>query len=105
VLKEDRECVMRALHRVKWKRRPSHTKEIKDSIHLENYLELARRLRASGYLEPILFVSTNKKDFWAADKPDPHPDLAEELADAGLEFIGELPIALRRLGIIGALAV
>jgi hypothetical protein len=103
LLREDRECVLRALHRVKWKRRPSHKHEIKDSIHLEHYLEISRRLRTSGYGELVVFVSTNSSDFWEdKNRPTPHPDLIGELEDAGLEFFGRLPLALRRLGILGA---
>ena len=45
---------MRAIDRVKQKRRPSHKKEIKDSIHLEHYLEISRQLHAAGYTQPAL---------------------------------------------------
>ena len=70
VLDEDNRCVMRAIDRVKHRRRPSHKKEIKDSMHLEHYLEISRQLHAAGYTQPALFVSTNSSDFWA-DKTTP----------------------------------
>jgi hypothetical protein len=104
VLREDVDCVMRALGRVKAKARPSHNKQIKDSIHLEHYLELSRQLRDAGHREERIFVSTNSSDFWA-DKNNaehPHPDLAHDRNAASLLFLGRLPLALRRLGILGS---
>jgi hypothetical protein len=77
ILKEDNTCVMRAVQRVKRRKRPSHKKEIKDSIHLEHYLELSRQLHVVGYTQPTIFVSSNSSDFWA-DKntpSQPHADL------------------------------
>src|SRR5262249_31998108 len=88
--------------RVKLKKRPSHKKEIKDSIHLEHYLELARQLRDSGYAQPTIFVSTNSSDFWQ-DKNTPsqaHPHLRAELTAANLRFFGRLDFALRLLGLL-----
>ena len=106
VLKEDDACVSRALGRVKSKRRPSHTKEVKDSIHFEHYLDLSRQLHAAGYGEPRMFVSTNSTDFWT-DKStsSPHPELVPDLIAAHLTFFGGLPVALRQLGILPAAAV
>jgi hypothetical protein len=102
VLDEDNPCVMRALDRVKQKRRPSHKKEVKDSIHLEHYLEMSRQLHASGFTRPTFFVSTNAADFWT-DKNTPaypHVDLRAELAAVNLTFYGRLEFALRHLQII-----
>jgi hypothetical protein len=102
VLDDDNGCVMRAIDRLKQKRRPSHRKEIKDSIHLEHYLEISRQLHAAGYTQPAVFVSTNSSDFWA-DKNTPsapHTDLEAELAAAHLTFYGKIEFALRHLAII-----
>jgi hypothetical protein len=49
VLDRDPVCVDRALGRVLSKARPSQDGRIKDSIHLEHYLELSRQLRHAGY--------------------------------------------------------
>jgi hypothetical protein len=91
ILEKDGLCVERALERLMAKRRPSHSKELKDSIHLEHYLELCRQLRQAGFPDRCLFVSANKSDFWQ-DKTNPkiHPDLENELKDVGLEFFGKL---------------
>ena len=104
VLKEDAECVMRALQRVKRKKRPSHERTIKESIHLENYLTLSRRPRETGYKEPVMFVSSNSSDYWQdRGKPErAHDDLVEDLSGANLDFFGNLPLALRNIGFLGA---
>src|SRR5438128_1440085 len=47
-LDRDPPCVQRALDRVLARRRPSHNGQVKDSIHLEHYLELSRLLHAGG---------------------------------------------------------
>jgi len=88
VLKEDGDCVARAVHRVKWKKRPSHKREIKDSIHLEHYLRLSHALQIGGHARPRVLVSTNSSDFWEnANTPArAHPDLIPDLASAGLAF-------------------
>lgn len=100
VLDRDDACVDRALDRVHNKLRPSHAGMVKDSIHLEHYLELCRQLHASGFLGRRVFVSANKADFWEAKhKSDIHPDLAPQLAAVGLEFFGTLEAALGSLGI------
>jgi hypothetical protein len=106
VLREDAACITRALQRVKRKKRPSHQRQIKDSIHLEAFLELSRQLRGEGYGQPVVFVSTNSSDFWE-DKNTPervHAELVDDLAAADLIFFGRLAIALRHLGLFGPIA-
>jgi len=102
VLMENTDCVMRAVHRVKLKKRPSHNKEIKDSIHLEHYLELSRQLHAGNLGRPVLFTSTNSSDFWQdKNTPEhPHVELADDFGAAHLHFFGRLPLALSHLGLI-----
>jgi hypothetical protein len=100
VLIKDDLCVERALERLMEKRRPSHSKEIKDSIHLEHYLEFCRQLRQANFAPRCVFVSANKSDFWK-DKETPiiHPDLDDDLQSVGLEFYGRLEAAVGQLGI------
>jgi hypothetical protein len=102
VLDEDQNCLMRAFDRVKQKQRPSHKKEIKDSVHLEHYQELARQLNAAAFAQPVIFVSTNGADFWPdTNTPQyPHVDLRAELKTVALIFYGRLEYALRHLQII-----
>jgi PIN domain len=102
VLDEDQNCLMRAFDRVKQKQRPSHKKEIKDSVHLEHYQELARQLNAAAFAQPVIFVSTNGADFWPdTNTPQyPHVDLRADLKTVALIFYGRLEYALRHLQII-----
>ncbi len=100
VLERDGACIDRALGRLMDQQRPSHKNQIKDSIHLEHYLDLARQLKALNYGKSCLFVSGNKADFWAeSGKPRIHPDLESDLQAAGLTFFARLEEAVRRLGI------
>jgi hypothetical protein len=101
-LDEDPECIRRALDRVKTKTRPSQGRAINDSIHLEHFLEVSRRLAAQGYAEPRVFVSSNTSDFSHEKKADdPHPELVDDLATAGLEFFPSLGPALHHIGLFG----
>jgi hypothetical protein len=88
-----------AVQRVMAKRRPSHDGHLKDSIHFEHYLELARELRAAGFAEEYVFVSGNRRDFWNGQQPSIHPDLAPEIADPAVRigFFGSIEAALGHL--------
>jgi PIN domain-containing protein len=90
-----------ALARVMGKHRPSHDGHIKDSINFEHYLELARRLRAGGFTEEVIFVSKNRKDYWNGENPHIHPDLHPQINDPAvqLRFFGSVVAALGFLGI------
>ena len=64
-------------------------------LNLEQSLELARLLRVGGFAKPVVFVSSNTRDF--ADPTSfakPHPDLVTELAAAGLEYASSLQVAI-----------
>lgn len=86
----------RALQRVMDKHRPSHDGHVKDSINFEHYLEFARQLRAGGFVEPVLFVSKNRKDFWNGENPRIHPFLEPQINDVTVQitFFGNLTAAL-----------
>jgi hypothetical protein len=99
VLDSDPPCVQRALDRVLAKRRPAHDGRVKDSIHLEHYLELSRLLHAGGFAERRVFVSGNRSDFWDGPLPRIHASIAPDLAAVGLEFFGDLRSAVGSLRI------
>jgi hypothetical protein len=88
-----------AVQRVMAKRRPSHDGHLKDSVHFEHYLELARQLRVAGFAEECVFVSKNRKDFWNGQQPSIHPDLAPEIADPAvrINFFGSIEAAIGHL--------
>jgi len=100
VLDREAVCVDRALGRVLAKARPSQDGRIKDSIHLEHYLELSRQLHNAGYSQRRVFVSGNASDFCENSAPSRiHSMLEPELAAVGLEFFKDLRSAVRSLGI------
>jgi len=84
VLARDRVCLDRAVARLIAKRRPSHRKEMKDSMNLEQCLELTAQLRAVGFTRSLVFVSSNTNDF--AEGSRLHPDLKDDFDAGSLEY-------------------
>jgi hypothetical protein len=104
VLARDRACLDRAVVRLIEKRRPSHTKEMKDSMNLEQCLELTAQLHRTGYGHPRVFVSSNTNDFAdSATSSRLHPDLQAEFAAASLEYFSSLRAAVGSLRARGQL--
>jgi hypothetical protein len=97
VLERDQACVDRALHRLINKIRPSHRKEVKDSMNLEQCLELSRRPQAAGFTRSRVWVSSNTNDFAQPNSSHVHADLQGDFAAAGLKFFTSLRAALGRL--------
>ena len=98
VLDRDPACLERTIARLVGKRRPSHKKEVKDSMNLEQYLEVSRRL--SGLSPPVarVFVSSNTNDFATAPtSTDLHPELQADFSSASLEYFTSLRRAVRLL--------
>ncbi len=98
VLARDPGCLDRAVARLVNKRRPSHKKEMKDSMNLEQSLELCRALTAAGFTRGKVFVSSNVNDFaGGASNPSLHTDLRNEFAAVGLDYFTSLEAAIREL--------
>jgi hypothetical protein len=98
VLERDQECLDRAVTRLIKKTRPSHKKEMKDSMNLEQCLELSRRLQSRGFPRSRVWVSSNTKDF--AQEPTSsqlHADLQGDFTAAGLKYFTSLRAALGHL--------
>ncbi len=91
--------VQRAVDRVYSQTPPSLNGNVKDSIHLEHYLEFARQLRAMGFADRCLFVSGNKKDFWDSSNAKLHPSLVPELDDVAVQ-LGFFPSLQAALGFL-----
>jgi hypothetical protein len=98
-LEREQTCVNAAVQRVLDKRRPSHKREVKDSIHLEHCLDLARRIRLEGFAEQIIFASANKNDYGPAVAQQPHPDLQFDFAAVNMTYFDSLGDAIVHLGI------
>jgi hypothetical protein len=97
VLERDQACVDRALHRLIDKIRPSHRKEVKDSMNLEQCLELSRRLQTAGFPRSRVWISSNTNDFAQPNSSQVHADLQADFAAAGLQYFTSLRAALGRL--------
>lgn len=71
----------------------------KDCVIIETYLDLARRLREDGHITPIVFASSNTKDY--CDIPGAHlkADLAAEFAGLKMEFAPNFGAAKHILGL------
>ncbi len=66
--------------------------EYKDCFILEQYIDLAKKLKAEGFSKTIVFVSSNHMDF---GKPfDTREDLHVEFSDAGIQYVGDLQSAI-----------
>jgi len=98
-LEREQACVNAAVQRVFDRTRPSHKREVKDSIHLEHCLELARRVRVNGFVEEIIFASANKNDYGPAVAQQPHADLQPDFAAVQMSYYDSLGAAIAHLGI------
>jgi len=98
-LEREQVCVNAAVQRVFDKRRPSHKREIKDSIHLEHCLELARKIRREGFAEKIVFASANKNDYGPMVAQQPHPDFQVDFTAVNMTYFDSLGNAIAHLGI------
>ena len=91
VLDRDLPCLLRAVERVVAKRRPSHRKELKDSMNLEQTLELCRQLAiGDSYEHSLCFVSSNTRDFADKDGSRIHADLKAEFDAVSLKYFTSL---------------
>jgi len=97
VLEREQICLDRAVHRLIHKQRPSQSKEMKDSMNLEQCLELSRLLESIAFPKSRVWVSSNIRDFAAPNSTQLHPDLAGDFANAGLKYFASLRAALGHL--------
>ena len=67
----------------------------------ENVDWAARRLRAGGFADKIVFVSKNRKDYWNGTNPVIHPELLAQIDDPAvkIKFSGSIEAALGYLNI------
>lgn len=98
VLDRDPTSLSRAVARLIAKRRPSHKKEIKDSMNLEQGLELCSQMRNGGFTHAAAFISSNTNDYASAPTSSQlHDDLRGEFAAVSLEYFTSLRAAVGSL--------
>jgi hypothetical protein len=81
-------AMSRAVDRIIAPRLPARKKGTgaKDSVIVEHAIELTTRLRAAGFTQPCVFVSSNTSDFAAPSSTAVHPDLATAFSAAQLDY-------------------
>lgn len=73
--------------------------QAKDCIVLESYLQLAREARQSGVAEPIVFFTTNTRDYSdGTNKGAAHPTLVDEFAALDVRYAVNFGMAEHLLG-------
>lgn len=71
---------------------------LKDCMIVETYLEAARSLREAGLERPIVFVSSNTKEF-RPDSAGPPAELAADFGAVGIIYEPNLSAAMHALGL------
>ena len=85
----------RAFDRVNLARTPARKGKdsIKDCVILETYLECIRELRENGLTTPVVFVSSNKKDYAKTAGASVRSDIKAEFTKLGLEYAPNMAAA------------
>jgi hypothetical protein len=78
----------RALRRVNEPRTPARRgkESMKDCVIVETYIEAASQLRAAGMTAPMVFASSNTKEYFAPNTRHLQEDIAVDLAEVGIEY-------------------
>jgi hypothetical protein len=66
---------------------------------VEEFLELCRRLRAGGFAQPLVLLTSNPHDFCHGTRRTLHPELEAEFTAVNLLFCMNWPQATRLLTI------
>ena len=95
------EIAGRAFLRVNTGRTPADKgkQSMKDCVVIETYLDAARQLRSAGHKAPIVFVSSNTKDYAVTTGSLLKPDLAAEFAALSMSYAPNLAAAKFQLGL------
>lgn len=90
----------RAFRRVNEPRTPARRgkESMKDCVIVEAYIEAASQLRAAGMIAPMVFASSNTKEYFAPNTRHLQGDIAADLAVVGLEYVPNWGAAKHSLG-------
>ncbi len=91
----------RALARVNAPRTPARKGKdsIKDCVIVEAYLESARQLRVAGLSAPIVFASSNTKEYYAPSSTHVPADFAADIAVVSMSYAPNFGAAKFMLGL------
>ncbi len=95
VVEDDADSKVRAIDRVGRGIAPaSRAKQsAKDCLIVETYLQVARGLRAAGFTEKIVLLTTNTSDFTTGSPSQPHADLIPDFAAVGMSLATDFLMA------------
>lgn len=101
LVQQKMEIAGRALVRVNQGRTPADKgkQAMKDCVVIETYLDAVRELRATGLTAPIVFASSNTKDYAQATGTALKSDLAKEFAGLNMAYAPNLAAAKHMLGL------
>lgn len=90
----------RAFRRVNEPRTPARRgkESMKDCVIVEAYIEAASQLRAAGMTAPIVFASSNTKEYFAPNTRHLQADIAADLAAVCIEYAPNWGAAKHSLG-------
>lgn len=72
---------------------------MKDCVIVEAYIETASQLRASGMTSPMVFASSNIKEYFAPSTRHLQEDIADDFAAVGIEYAPNWGAAKHSLGL------
>lgn len=72
---------------------------MKDCVIVEAYIEAASQLRAAGLTTPIVFASSNTKEYHTPNTRHLQSDIAADLGTVGLEYAPNFGAAKHILGL------
>lgn len=95
------EVAGRAVARVNAPRTPARRGKdsIKDCLIVEAYLEMAQQLRTAGLTAPIVFASSNTKEYHAPSTTHVPADFASDLAAVAMDYAPNFGAAKFSLGL------
>lgn len=90
----------RAFRRVNEPRTPARRgkESMKDCVIVEAYIEAASQLRDAGMTTPMVFASSNTKEYFAPNTRHLQNDIAADLAAVGIEYAPNWGAAKHSLG-------
>lgn len=91
----------RAFKRVNEPRAPARLgkESMKDCVIVEAYIEAADQLRSAGLVAPIVFASSNTKEYFAPNTRSLKDEIAADLEDVGVEYAPNFGAAKHSLGL------
>lgn len=72
---------------------------MKDCVIVEAYIETASQLRSAGHTAPIVFASSNTKEYYAPNTRHLQNDIAADLSTVALDYAPNFGAAKHILGL------